>query len=72
MALILQEAGRRLMGMGITGESEDFLTGWMRGSAVEQAGDYGADEGQKSLEGYALAQSISNVGALHVWRDGHL
>ena len=39
---------------------------------MEQAGDYGADEVQKSLEGYALAQSISDVGALYVWRDGHL
>ena len=58
--------------MGITGESEDSLTGWMSGSAVEQAGDYGADEGQTGLEGNALAQSISDVGALHVWRDGYL
>jgi hypothetical protein len=60
------------MGMGTTGESEDSLIGWMRDLAVEQAGDYDDDEGQKSLEGYALAQSISDAGALHVWRDGHL
>ena len=56
----------------ITGDWEDFLTGWTKASGVEQAGDYVGDENETRLARNALAQLTADVGSLLFWSDGDL
>ena len=56
----------------ITGDWEDFLTGWTKASGVEQAGDYVGDESKTRLARDALAQLTADVRAMLFWSDGDL
>jgi len=60
------------MSIMITGDWEDFLTGWTKASGVEQAGDYVGDENETRLARNALAQLTADVGAMLFRSDGDL